>query len=305
MAAPRSVEPSDHGAYGPAGRSPWLDVDWVAHRRVVRVEGRAVNLVELGSGPPLLFVHGLGGCWQNWLENLPELARDHRVIALDLPGFGASEMPAAEISVAGYARTLDAVCAALSVDAAAAVVGNSMGGFVAAELAIAHPQRVERLVLVSAAGLHIAELRLDRALDRVRRAERAFARGGSFVAARSQMFARRALLRRIVLAGVVAHPELLPGPLVAEQVAGAGRPGFMPALRSMASYPLRDRLARIACPTLVVWGERDRIVPVRDAATFERLIPGARKIVYPGTGHVPMLERPARFNADLRAFLAG
>ncbi|HEV2786419.1 MAG TPA: alpha/beta fold hydrolase [Solirubrobacteraceae bacterium] len=304
MAAPRSVEPPDRGAYGPAGRSPWLDVDWGAHRRVLRVAGRAVNLVELGSGPPLLFVHGLGGSWQNWLENLPELARDHRVIALDLPGFGASEMPAGAISVAGYARTLDAVCTALSIKAAS-VVGNSMGGFVAAELAIAHPQRVRRLVLVSAAGLHIAELRLDRALDRVRRAERAFARGARFVAARPQVFARRTRLRRIVLAGVVAHPDLLPGPLVAEQVAGAGRAGFMPALRSMASYPLRDRLARIACPTLIVWGERDRVVPVRDAATFERLIPEARKIVYPDTGHVPMLERPARFNADLRAFLAG
>ena len=180
-----------------------------------------------------------------------------------------------------------------------------MGGFAAAEPALAQRQRVERLVLVSAAGLHIAELRLDRALDRVRRAEPAFGLGGRFVATRSQAFARRARLRRIVLAGVVARPELVPAPLVAQQVADAGRPGFMPALRSMATYPLRHRLAEVACPTLVVWGERDRIVPVRDALAFERLIPGARRIVYPDTGHLPMLERPARFNADLRAFLAG
>ena len=302
MAVSANVEPLDLDTYGPAGRSAWLDVDWSRHRRFVRVDGRAVNLVELGSGPPLLFVHGLGGCWQNWLENLPDLARDHRVIALDLPGFGASEMPRETLSVAGYARTLDGVCDALSIDAAA-VVGNSMGGFVAAELAIASPQRVERLALVSAAGLHIAELRLDRALTRVRRAERAFSRYGGFVAARSAMFARRARLRRIVLAGVVAHPDLLPWPLVAEQVAGAGRPGFWPALRSMAGYPLRHRLAEIACPTLIVWGERDRIVPVRDATAFQQLIGGSRKVVYPDTGHLPMLERPARFNADLRAFM--
>ena len=72
----------------------------------------------------------------------------------------------------------------------------------------------------------------------------------------------------------------------------------------MARYPLRHRLAEIACPTLVVWGERDRIVPVRDADAFEQLIGGARKLVYPDTGHLPMLERPARFNADLREFLA-
>ena len=302
VAASRSVEPPGSEAYGPVGRSAWMDVDWRAHQRYVRVGGHAVNVVELGSGPPVLFVHGLGGCWQNWLENLPDVARDHRVIALDLPGFGASEMPASEISVAGYARTVDAVLGALAIDAAT-VVGNSMGGFVAAELALARPARVERLVLVSAAGLHIADLRLHRVLDRLGRAERVFALTGGFVAGRSAAVARRARLRRLALAGVVARPAQLPGPLVAEQVAGAGRPGFMPALRSMASYPLRDRLARIACPTLVVWGARDRMVPVRDASAFERLIPGARKIVYPDTGHVPMLERPGRFNGDLRAFL--
>jgi len=302
VAAAPSVELLDPDTYGPAGRSAWMDVDWRAHQRFVPVQGRLVNVVELGSGPPLLFVHGLGGCWQNWLENLAELALGHRVIAIDLPGFGASQMPTAAVSVTGYARTLELLCDALSVDAAA-VVGNSMGGFVAAELAIASPERVERLVLVSAAGLHIAELRLERALTRLRRVERTFARCGGYVASRSELFARRARLRRIVLAGVAAHPELLPAPLVAEQVAGAGRPGFMPALRAMAGYPLRHRLAQIACPALIVWGAHDRVVPVRDAAAFQRLIPDARKVVYPDTGHVPMLERPARFNADLRAFL--
>ncbi|MFP5365092.1 MAG: alpha/beta fold hydrolase [Thermoleophilia bacterium] len=304
MAAARSVEPPQVGAYGAAGRSAWLDVEWSEHRRFVRVADRLLNVVELGDGPPLLFIHGLGGCWQNWLENLPELARDHRVIAVDLPGFCASEMPAGAVSITGYARLLDVLCEALAVDAAA-VVGNSMGGFVAAELAINHPQRVERLVLVSAAGLQIAELRLERALQRLqrlRRLERAFSRCGGFVAARSEIVARRARLRRIVPAGVAAHPALLPGPLVAEQVAGA-RPGFMPAVRAMAGYPLRDRLAQIACPTLIVWGARDRVVPVRDAFAFEQLIGAARRIVYPDTGHLPMLERPARFNADLRAFL--
>jgi pimeloyl-ACP methyl ester carboxylesterase len=82
-----------------------------------------------------------------------------------------------------------------------------------------------------------------------------------------------------------------------------GRPGFLSALRAMAGHPLRHRLGEIACPTLVVWGALDRVVPVRDADEFARLIPGARKLVYEGTGHMPMLERPARFNTDLRAFL--
>lgn len=304
MAATASVEPLEPDTYGPVGRSAWLDVDWRSCMRFVRVQDRLVNVVELGSGPPVLFVHGLGGCWQNWLENLPDLARDHRVIAVDLPGFGASEMPARDVSVAGYARTLELVCDALSVDAAA-VVGNSMGGFVAAELAIASPQRVERLVLVSAAGLHIAELRLERALGALAltRADRVAGVYGRWVAAHSDAVARRTRLRRLMFAGVARHPEAVPWPLVAEQAQGFGRPGFMPAFRAIATYPLRDRLAQIACPTLIVWGEKDRLVPVRDASAFEQLIPDARKIVYPDTGHIPMLERPARFNADVREFM--
>lgn len=96
---------------------------------------------------------------------------------------------------------------------------------------------------------------------------------------------------------------MVPWPLVAEQAQGFGRPGFALALRAMVSYPLRDRLTAINCPTLVVWGANDRLVPLRDADAFEQLIPDARKLVYPDTGHVPMLELPARFNADLRAFV--
>jgi pimeloyl-ACP methyl ester carboxylesterase len=303
MAVSPSVDASEKcAAYGPVGRSAWLDVDWQEHRRFIEVAGRAVNIVELGSGPPLLFVHGIGGCWQNWLENLPEFARDHRVVAVDLPGFGASQMPLDGVSVSGYADCLEAVCEELSIERAP-VIGNSLGGFVAAQLAIARPQLVERLVLVSAAGLHVAQLPLKRAFDVLARAQPVYGIFGGWIAAHASTIARRTRLRRMMLSYLATHPDQVPWPIVAEQVAGAGRPAFLPALRAITRHPLRDRLGEISCPTLIVWGERDHLVPVSDAAAFEALIAGARKIVYPDTGHVPMLERPARFNADLRAFL--
>ncbi|TMK26533.1 MAG: alpha/beta fold hydrolase [Actinobacteria bacterium] len=149
---PSAAEPSRPG---PASLSAWTDVDWRSHQRWVSVDGQPVNTIELGEGPPVVFVHGLSGSWQNWLAQLPALSREHRVVALDLPGFGYSPMPREEISIAGYARMLDGLLDQLEI-AAAAVVGNSMGGFIGAELAIAFPQRVERLVLVSAAGLSTA-----------------------------------------------------------------------------------------------------------------------------------------------------
>jgi pimeloyl-ACP methyl ester carboxylesterase len=77
----------------------WRRIDWSARQRWMDVRGRRINLVELGDGPPLVFIYGLGGCWQNWLPNTPAAARQHRVIALDLPGFGASQMPRDAISI--------------------------------------------------------------------------------------------------------------------------------------------------------------------------------------------------------------
>ena len=105
----------------------------------------------MGTGPPLVFIHGLAGCWQNWLENIPYFARSHRVIAVDLAGFGESELPQEDISIPGYGRFMDAFLGEIGVERAS-LVGNSMGGFIAAETAISHPSRVEKLVLVSAAG---------------------------------------------------------------------------------------------------------------------------------------------------------
>jgi pimeloyl-ACP methyl ester carboxylesterase len=295
--------PAEPGDYGPTGRSPWLDVDWRSHQRWLEIGGRRVNVVELGSGPPVVFVHGLSGSWQNWLEQLPVFARDHRVVAFDLPGFGASEMPDWQISISGYGRWMDALYDALGIDVAA-VVGNSMGGFISAELAIAYPARVERLVLVSAAGLTVEHQRHDRTLTVLRTLDRRLAAYAGWLGTRSDTLARRPRARRMIF-GLVAHrPDLLPGPLVAEQIRGSGKPGFVSALDALTSYPIRDRLPEIACPTLIVWGTKDWLVPVRDADEFARLIPNARKVVWPKTGHMAMLERPAAFNRLLAAFLA-
>jgi pimeloyl-ACP methyl ester carboxylesterase len=297
--------------YGPAGRSAWLDVDWREHQHWIRIDGSAVNYVELGpmepsGASPLVFVHGLGGSWQNWLENIPFFARDRRVVALDLPGFGSSEMPHEPISIKRYGQFLDRFLDTLGIDVAA-IVGNSMGGYIAAEVALTFGTRVERLVLVSAAGIstqreyHEREMRL--VLPTLRRADAAMKYLTGWVTARSETVTRRPVLRRTLLALVAAHPELLPAPLSAEQVRGAGKPGFLEALEACTVYPIEDRLEQITAPTLILWGAQDRIVPVRDAWRFEELIAHSRKLIYDDTGHVPMLERPARFNRDVDAFL--
>jgi pimeloyl-ACP methyl ester carboxylesterase len=301
MATPSSQQ-SALDAYGPVGRSQWMDVDWQQHLRWVRVQGRWMNIVDIGEGPIVMFVHGLSGCWQNWLENIPHFARDHRVIAVDLPGFGESEMPAEDISISGYADTLDTLLDVLGIDSVR-LVGNSMGGFIGAELAIRYPARVERLVLAAAAGLSVEFIRTQRKEGLRHRAENIAFFNIGWLASRSPTVARRRRLRSALLLLVAAHPDRLPPPLTYEQVKGSGKPGFSDALDALCSYPIRKRLGEIECPTLIVWGDKDRLVPLKDAAVFEELISDARKVIYTDTGHLTMLERPARFNADVREFL--
>jgi len=306
------VPAGEAAAYGPVGRSPWLDVDWRRHQRWLMVDGQPVNTIEMGpenaragavETQPLVFIHGLSGCWANWLEQLPVLAGERRVVTLDLPGFGYSPMPAKEITISGYARLLDRLLGELQIDAAA-VVGNSMGGFIAAELAIAYPQRVERLVLISAAGISTTgNHATTRVLPSLRRLETVLAGTGAWIASKSDTVARRARLREALLNVVTRHPSRLPAALAAEQLRGAGKPGFLQALQSIFEYDIRERLPEIACPTLIVWGDADRLITVKDADVFEELIPDSRKVIFEDTGHMAMLERPATFNALLKDFL--
>jgi pimeloyl-ACP methyl ester carboxylesterase len=297
--------------YGPVGRSAWLDIDWRAHQRWVQIGGRAMNVIDMGpsadagaAAGTIVWIHGLSGSWQNWLENLPHFARTHRCIAMDLPGFGASEMPVETITISGYAAAVDELLQVLGVTRAT-VVGNSMGGFVGAELAIRFGTWVEKLVLVSAAGLTIEHQRNERALAILRRGSRVLALGTGWLASRSDELARRPRSRRAILAIVATHPDRLPAPLVAEQLRGSGGPGFIDALDALTNYPIRDRLGDIAAPTLVVWGADDALVPARDAFRFGELIPDARVVVYEDTGHVAMFERPVAFNALVQEFVEG
>ena len=99
------------------------------------------------------------------------------------------------------------------------------------------------------------------------------------------------------------RPDLLPGRLLAEQLRASGTPGYFDALSALSSYPIRHRLPEIAAPALIVWGALDRIVPVKDAYEFSRLIPDSRRLILEATGHLPMIERPAAFNDALDEFL--
>ena len=288
--------------YGVTESPDWRETDWEQHLHRVEIHGTEVNYVDIGEegeDRPLLFVHGLAGQWQNWLETMPRFSQSRRVVALDLPGFGRSEMPSEKITIEFYGRILAELCERLDL-APAVVVGNSMGGFISAELAIQEPDIVERLLLVSAAGAS----QMDVAKSPILAGAKVVALVATRTFAQQPWVARRPTLRHMALAAVARHPSRLAADVTFEGlVKGSGKPGFDTALRACLEYDFRERLPQIGCPVLVVWGEKDAIIPVRDADTYVELIDGARKVVMEDTGHVPMLERAPTFNNLLEDFL--
>ncbi len=297
----RSARDAD-AEYGTTATPDWRTIDWPAHLHQVEIEGTPVNYVDIGQGElePIVFVHGLGGQWQNWLENIPRISQERRVIAMDLPGFGLSPMPRKGISISGYGRCVDALCSALELGRVD-MVGNSMGGFVSAEVAIQFPERIDQLVLVSPAGIASADV----AKTPILTIGRVMSVVATHTVARDRVIAARPRSRHHSLALVARYPSRLKPDLAYEGfLKGAAKPGFLDALRANLNYDFRERLPEIRRPTLIVWGENDSIIPVRDAHEFERLIPDSRKVVMKETGHVAMAERPNTFNELMLDFLA-
>lgn len=288
--------PDDYGNPAPE----WLSIDWRRHLHRIDLPGAMVNYAEIGQGPAIVFVHGLSGSWQNWLENLPHFGRGHRAIALDLPGFGASPLPDWELDVPAYGRLIRDFCEKLDLGSEVVLVGNSLGGLVALETLTTNPEAFGPLVLVSSAGLINTWSPEERATA-IAATWRTF---GPSVAGEAQWIVSRPRARQFFWRRFVRYPARLRPELLWEQMtAGLSGPAFTETLQAVIRCDIRERLPGIEAPTLVVWGESDRIIPVRAGRSLHRRIPGSRLETFEQTGHLPQLERPARFNALVENFL--
>jgi pimeloyl-ACP methyl ester carboxylesterase len=271
---------------------------------MLELDGAKLSYVALGNADPaVLFVHGLGAQWRVWAQNLPVIAARRRAIAVDLPGFGQSEHGNGAVSIRGYAELLDRFCERLGLEHVV-VVGSSMGGFIAAELALTAPSRVAGLVLVDAAGMVPTRAERSRALP--------FLWSSVLLGARMEAVGRpiaaRPGLRRAALGRLVHDPAELPADLTYWALLAAPGPSTRDALREAFSYLTHDwgeRLRAIGCPAMIMWGDGDSLIPVRHAHEYARRMPGARVVRFPRTGHLPMVEQPQLFDEALLEFLDG
>jgi pimeloyl-ACP methyl ester carboxylesterase len=292
-----------HDDYGVSdGR--WLKIDWRDRLREVTVQSALgetrVSYVDQGEGPPILLVHGLGGSWRNWLENIPFLSDSYRVVALDLPGFGLSPMPGEPISMPAYGDFILRFADAVGLGPETYLVGHSMGGFISSEAVTTAPGRFSRVSLVSAAGISFATISGYRKSVTAAVVKMMI----PLAAARMQRNMGRKRLRTASFAGVIAHPSMIGQEILWElgSYATLHSPALYEAAYALGGYDNRASLGQIEIPVQVVWGQQDRLVPVGAAYSYERRIPDAELSLVDDCGHMVQLERPARFNSEISRF---
>lgn len=252
------------------------------------MRGLEIAYDRVGDGPPLVFVHGAAEDARSWRPQLAALADEFTVVAWDEPGAGRSSDVPGDFGLADYADCLRALIVATALGPAH-VCGLSWGGTVVLELYRRHPEQVATLILADTYA------------------------GWKGSLPEAEVRARVAGAEQMLAAGAEEFDPTLPGLFAAEpapevaallaQVAAEVRPqSLWTALSVMAEADQRDVLPRIAVPTLLIWGELDGRSPLSVARQFEAAIPRAQLVVIPGAGHVSNLERPAEFNAAVRAF---
>ena len=279
-----------------------MDVDWREHLRWVTRRRHARSTSSTSApGRPSSSCTASPAAGRTGSRTSPRSRATIASIALDLPGFGASPMPADADHDAGlraHARRAVRDARRRLRDARRQLDGRLRRRRVRDPLPA---RRSSACASTSPAGLSMEHMRNERNRGLRARIENYLFFGTYWAASKSDRVVRRERLRRALLLLLAAHPERLPSALIAEQAHGAGKPGFAEALDAMTGYPIRDRLGEIACPTLVVWGELDRLVPLRDAAEFEWLIP--RRAQGRLRGHRP--SRHARASRPLQRRPAG
>ncbi len=247
----------------------------------LQVGGLSVRYDDVGSGEAVLLIHGLGGSIESWINNTGELAKSLRVIAVDLPGFGLSDKPNMSYTIKFYWEFITRFVKILKLEKVS-MVGSSLGGHVAAEVAINQPELVKRLVMISPPG----------ALPRSFKGTPALMRYSKVISAKSVQQVRKALTAvdnkpvDYSYAQIVYQKMSMPG----------AREAFLSAFLGSAKAPrLNSRLHKIKAPALLLWGKEDLMIPVRFAEPFVRM-KNCRIVMLEGCGHRPHVDRPGLFN---------
>jgi len=268
-----------------------------------QINGHRVCYVDEGRGAPLLLVHGLGGSILDWDPVIEHFKRDHRVIALDLPGFGKSEFVDTDYSLELFAGAIRELLAGLGIEKTS-IAGHSMGGLITLHLTLNHPELIENVVLVDPAGGHRFPGWLRLAVAKLPDGwlKKIIKFGISYVIRVGPLYR---------LLGVYVKNEYTK-PLLEYSMAIPKRPDvenymetYLKSARVAVGIDYSDRLGEICKQTLIVWGQKDLAVPLKSGQRINRKIRGSFLVAIPDAAHVVQLDQPELFNAAVSRFLAG
>jgi pimeloyl-ACP methyl ester carboxylesterase len=281
VASVNTVRQCPAGSFYSRGASPCMSSSGLATQFTTVLGLRTRYLVQ-GSGPPVLVLHGWGAAIETVNPIVAGLASVATVYALDLPGFGQSELPPRPWGVEDYQAFVAGFMDELEIVGPVAIVGHSNGGRIAIRMAATEPARAARLVLVDAAGI-----RPKRTLRWYRRV--GMAKVGKYAA---RFLGPPGKRLRSLLVGRAGSADYL--------AAGA----MQPTLVKLVNADLRPFMPAVKAPTLLVWGSEDSDTPLAAGQEMERLIPDAGLVVLEGAGHYSYLDQPARFARIVSHFLA-
>ena len=253
--------------------------------KVAVVYGQSIHYIEAGQGPAVILLHGLGGVKEMWMGNWGALSNGHHVYALDQIGFGHSDKPLVEYKIATWVDFLYGFMQSENLRQAT-LVGNSLGGWIVLEFTAQHPEMVEKLVLVDAAGL--AWRSEGPAVDL-----NPSSIAGWRTLLEAVFYDQKIVTDQLVLQVFTDHLHNNDGYTIERTLAGLAQPEFED-----------DKLKSIHVPTLVVWGRQDKLISLARAEKFRDGIAGAKLVVLEQCGHLPELEKPDEFNRALLDFLA-
>jgi 2-hydroxy-6-oxonona-2,4-dienedioate hydrolase len=253
----------------------------------VEVYGEKISYFEAGSGPSVILLHGMGANKNQWRSTIPVLAAQFHVYAPDQIGFGTSDKPMINYRIATLVDFLGEFMGKLGISKAT-LVGNSMGGWVAADFAIKHPAAVDRLALVDAAGYGTRS---------VTREQLAFLNPATLDDARTclmRVFANKAFVNDMTVQMFFTDRMRAGDQYTIERMIDS-------VVRSEDF--LNGRFGGIKAPTIVIWGRGDELLPVAEGEAMAKQIPGARTVIIDNCGHAPQIECPQPFQAALIEFL--